>query len=82
MGSRRCIQGEFSPKDTIPAAHLTSGRKRPLHSLVRLKTAYEHVYGIRLDEREAEEHVRRKAAIQQHLRAFPVRYACGLIYHA
>jgi len=42
---------------------------------VHFKLAYEHVYGIRLDEYEAEEHIRRKIAIQQRTRSFPVRYA-------
>jgi hypothetical protein len=37
--------------------------------------AYEHVYDVKLDEREAEAHVRQKAAIQQHLMMFQTRYA-------
>ena len=38
---------------------------RLAYSLVRFKVAYEHIYGIRLCEREAEEYIRRKAAVQQ-----------------
>ena len=45
---------------------------------VHFKMAYEHVYGIKLDERETEAHIRRKAATQQRLRSFPPRYAHGL----
>jgi hypothetical protein len=40
--------------------------------------AYEHVYGIRLDERETEAHIRQKAAAQQRLRSFPPRCVHGL----
>ena len=77
MGSHRRIQGEFYSKGIIPTPGLTSGYAHPLYPLVRFKMAYEHVYGIRLDEREAEGYVRQKAAIQQLLRSSPIRYVRG-----
>ena len=41
--------------------------------------AYEHVYGIKLSEREAETHIRQKAAIQERLMSLPGRYAYNLM---
>ena len=40
--------------------------------------AYQYIHGIRLDEREAEEHIRQKAVIQQRLQSLIVRCVCHL----
>ena len=49
-----------------------------LRRLIPLQMAYEHVYGIRLGEYEAEAYIRQKVAIQQRLMLHPPRYASGL----
>ena len=74
MGSHRRIYGELYQRDIVPVAYLSSGCGHPL---VCFKMAYEYIYGIRLDERETEAHIRQKAAAQQRLRSFPQGYVHG-----
>ena len=54
-----------------PACCPTPRLMHRFRSLVNLQMAYEHVYGIRLSEREAEAHIRQKVAIQQRLMPYP-----------
>ena len=68
----------YTPQAIVAVIWLTPGHPYPLESPVHLKMAHEHVYGIRLDEREAEARIRQKTAIQQRLRSFPPRYVYGL----